>query len=316
MNRQIMVSIVCNTYNHEQFIREALNGFIMQKTSFPYEVLIHDDASTDKTVAIVKEFEKKYPDIIKPFFQEENQYSKYAASGDPFVFLEKCQYSRITGKYVAMCEGDDFWIDPYKLQKQFDIMEKHSEIDMCAHSSYIVRDGKRIDTIAPRKKECIIPVNDVILGGGGFIATSSIFYRASMREHVPDFAKFIRLDYSLQIWGALRGGLLYLPEFMSCYRVSVPGSWSFRMKKNTNSEIRHINKVNDMLKVLNRETGGKYVKDIKKHIAENQLDILVKEHKFKEIRCGASRKYYKKLPMRRKVSICIKGLLQQLGFYN
>ena len=143
LNREIAVSIICITYNHEEYIRDALNSFVMQKTDFQFEILIHDDASTDNTAAIIREYEIRYPEIIKPIYQKENQYSKGLALGEPFAFIDKYQYSRVKGKYIALCEGDDYWTDQYKLQKQFDAMEEHSEVDMCAHAAYVVRNGKR-----------------------------------------------------------------------------------------------------------------------------------------------------------------------------
>lgn len=115
-----LVSIDCITYNHAPYIRECLEGFLMQKVDFNYEILIHDDASTDGTADIIREYEAKYPDIIKPIYQKENQYSK----GIPISITY--QFPRAKGKYVALCEGDDYWTDPYKLQKQVGFLEKNS----------------------------------------------------------------------------------------------------------------------------------------------------------------------------------------------
>ena len=121
------VSICCITYNHAPFIRQCLDGFMMQRTGFPVEVLIHDDASTDGTQDIIREYEAKYPDVIKPIYQKENQYSKGVKVS--LVY----NYSRAKGKYIALCEGDDYWTDPYKLQKQVDFLESHPDYVMCSH---------------------------------------------------------------------------------------------------------------------------------------------------------------------------------------
>lgn len=120
-----LVSICCVTYNHASYIRECLDGFMMQKTNFTFEVLIHDDASTDGTADIIKEYEIKYPGIIKPIYQIENQYSKGISPSVTFNF------PRAKGKYIAMCEGDDYWTDPLKLQKQVDFLESHPDYVMC-----------------------------------------------------------------------------------------------------------------------------------------------------------------------------------------
>lgn len=125
-----LVSICCITYNHEKYIRDALEGFVMQETNFPFEVLIHDDASTDRTADIIREYEKKYPDIIKPIYQKENQYSKGIKISATYNF------PRAQGKYIALCEGDDFWTDKKKLQIQTDFMEKNNDFVFCCHGRY------------------------------------------------------------------------------------------------------------------------------------------------------------------------------------
>src|SRR5690554_1582208 len=101
-----VVSICCITFNHGKFIREALEGFLSQKTNFCFEVLIHDDASTDDTATIIKEYASRFPNIIKPIFQKENQYSKGIRGMN-----RRFNFPRAKGKYIAMCEGDDYWID-------------------------------------------------------------------------------------------------------------------------------------------------------------------------------------------------------------
>ena len=122
-----LVSINCITYNHKQYIRDAIEGFLMQITNFPVEILIHDDASTDGTVEIIREYEKQYPWLIKPVYQTENQYSKH----NSFISISKIQYGRALGKYIAFCEGDDYWTDHYKLQKQVDFLESNVWVDNC-----------------------------------------------------------------------------------------------------------------------------------------------------------------------------------------
>lgn len=136
-NNEILVSICCITYNHEKYIRDAIEGFLMQKTDFPFEVLIHDDASTDGTADIIREYETKYPDIIKPIYQTENQYSKGIKISATY------NYPRAKGKYIALCEGDDYWTDPLKLQIQVNVLEKHPQYVFCCHrfKRYIQNEG-------------------------------------------------------------------------------------------------------------------------------------------------------------------------------
>ena len=123
-----LVSIRCLVYNHEPFLRQCLDGFVMQKTSFPFEAIVHDDASTDGSVAIIREYAEKYPDIIKPIYETENQYSKGTLSK---IIINACHPD---AKYIAYCEGDDYWTDPDKLQLQVDFLETHPDYYMTCHA--------------------------------------------------------------------------------------------------------------------------------------------------------------------------------------
>lgn len=144
---EIMVSIICNTYNQESYLRQTLDSFINQKTNFNFEVIIHDDASTDSTAEIIREYQSRYPEIIVPIIEEENQYQKNVnITLDIDLPLAK-------GKYFAFCEGDDFWIDPLKLQKQVDYMENNPLCTMCIHSSIKVnKKGKSLGQYNTFKK--------------------------------------------------------------------------------------------------------------------------------------------------------------------
>lgn len=119
-----LVSIHCLVFNHGPYIRNAIEGFLMQETSFPFEILIHDDASTDNSASIINEYATKHPHLIKPLYQKENQYSKGVDVTYDF------QISRALGKYIAICEGDDYWTDPKKLQKQVDFLENNPDFGL------------------------------------------------------------------------------------------------------------------------------------------------------------------------------------------
>ena len=116
-----LVTVCCTTYNHEDYIREAIESFLIQETDFPFEIIIHDDASTDGTAKIIREYEEKYPRLIRTIIQNENQYSKAGLINLRFVF------PKAIGKYLALCEGDDYWTDPGKLQKQVTFLEENSD---------------------------------------------------------------------------------------------------------------------------------------------------------------------------------------------
>ena len=129
MSRKPLVSICCLTYCHKSYISQCIEGFLMQETSFEYEIIVHDDASNDGTREILEEYALKYPTIFKLILQDENQYSKG-------IDVMSILFSYATGKYIAMCEGDDYWTDPLKLQKQVDFLEKNPDYVMCSHRFY------------------------------------------------------------------------------------------------------------------------------------------------------------------------------------
>lgn len=132
-----LVAIECTVYNHEPYLRDCLDGFVMQQTDFPFVAVVHDDASTDKSADIVREYAAKYPDIIRPIYETENQYSKGTLSRIMNEALDA------TGaKYIALCEGDDYWTDPHKLQKQVDFLESHPDYALTSHR-YTIYDHER-----------------------------------------------------------------------------------------------------------------------------------------------------------------------------
>ena len=148
-----LVSILCVTYNHAAFIRSCLEGFVKQKCDFDFEVLIHDDASTDGTQEIIKEYWKNYPEIIKPILQTENQWSK-KAGGMNLRF----NYPRATGKYIALCDGDDFWIDEQKLQKQVTFLENNPDFSLVCGAYLRIENGEerkviRNNKVSPEKDD-------------------------------------------------------------------------------------------------------------------------------------------------------------------
>ncbi|HBT85501.1 MAG TPA: glycosyl transferase family 2 [Porphyromonadaceae bacterium] len=237
---EMLVSISCLTYNHAPFIRDCLEGFLIQKTTFKYEVLIHDDASNDGTKEIIEEYQLKYPDIIFPIYQKENQFSKGYRG-----FNQKYNYPRSRGKYIALCEGDDYWTDPLKLQKQVDFLEVNSDCSLCFHASKSIRNNDPGDFIIKRPKT--IPqtnkfeMKDAILGGGGFMATNSMLFH---REHVLSRPSWMEKtpvgDLPLMLLLASKGKIGYIDEVMSVYRImSSTTSWSAIMHDRTRRKSHH-----------------------------------------------------------------------------
>ena len=209
---KIKVSVLCITYNHVNFIRQALDGFVMQKTNFPFEVIVHDDASTDGTTDIIREYAKKYPDIIKPIFQTENQWSKGVCFGPIYI------WPKIQGEYVAINEGDDYWTDPLKLQKQVDFLDKHPDYSVCFHPVHVVWEDKRMpDYLFPSPKhrfhKTTLKLSDLLKHN--FIQTNSVMYR--WRKNNLDCIPMgiLPSDWYMHLFHAQVGKIGFLPDVMS-----------------------------------------------------------------------------------------------------
>ena len=263
---EIAVSVLCLVYNHEKYLRKCLDGFVNQKTNFKFEVIIHDDASTDNSVDIIKEYETKYPDIIKPIYQTENQYSKGVKITNTILF------PRARGKYIAFCEGDDYWCDEHKLQKQYDVMESNPECHFCVHKVCATKEnGELLNQYYPNfaldtgaiKTERFME----IIGIAYQFQTSSYFIRtADMKEYVNNTPEFVKVadvgDEPMMLYFGHLGDVYYIDEIMSCYRRNSIGSWSLRMKSDSKNQLLHYNLILEMYDAFNEFTDNKYEKQL------------------------------------------------------
>lgn len=207
-----LVSIICITFNHRNYINDSIKGFLMQETDFPFEIIIHDDASSDGTTDIVRKYESEYPNLIKGIYQLENQYSK----GER---VSAIAFSKARGVYFAFCEGDDFWIDPFKLQKQVQYLLNNPHIPMCFHRVYQFDQGLgRITGIRPVKKsKSIFTIQDVL--EGSFIQGLSVVFKKQYFCDYPSWSKkLIFGDWVRDIELAKHGEIKMFPEIMGVYR--------------------------------------------------------------------------------------------------
>ena len=271
----ILVSIQCLVYNHEPYLRQCLDGFVMQKTNFKFEAIVHDDVSTDGSAAIIHEYAEKYPDIIKPIFETENQYSKKDGS------LMKIMNSACKGKYIALCEGDDYWIDPLKLQKQVDFLEKNLEYTMCCSDAIIKGDFLEYDWSRYSNNQSI-PTEDMILGGGLFVQTATLLFRNYLLRNdiYPEFAKKCHVgDYPLQIFAALEGKVFWFAEKQCVYRFEAANSWT---KKNNTLELearlKSLHSEIDMLQGMDLYSHNKYSASFRKRQAYSVYNLLLAHH--------------------------------------
>jgi len=236
-----VVSICCITYNHEKYIEDAIKGFLIQETDFPFEIIIRDDASTDNTPNIIKKYQKQYPHIIKPIFEKENTYSK-GVMPFPIVF-QKAQ-----GKYIALCEGDDYWIDSKKLQIQVDFLEKNNDYIYTFHNvktydevhNKIINNASLLNFYKIKKKT--FDCKDIILGQFISQTLSMVFRNVFLNIEYPKcFDKLPFGDKSLEKFLILFGKAYYFDKEMAVYRehaggISKDPKWKKKMK-NTNTDL-------------------------------------------------------------------------------
>lgn len=252
MSEKPLVSVVCVAYNHERYILDALEGIASQVTSFPFEVIIHDDASTDGTQRLVEEYLESNGLKAKTVFQKTNIYSQGK------TYIEYVD-SMVEGKYVAICEGDDYWTDPTKLQRQCAYMESHPNCSAVVHDADIfdMARSRVIGRVTNSDEEADYSLDHVIRAGGGLYPTCSILCRRELFKLPAEFCGWGIGDYPRSIWFAENGPIHYIPCVMAVYRYGTAGSWTMRIRDEGQSKKELEIRV-EKLKELDGLRGGRY----------------------------------------------------------
>ncbi len=314
---EIMVSVFCTAYNHEKYIRDCLEGFVKQKTNFKFEVLINDDASTDNTASIIREYEKKYPDIIKPIYQKENQYSKGISIYRQILVPEA---SGGGGRYIAFCEGDDFWTDELKLQKQVDALEKNLDCNMCvARVRDVAENGEYTNNFHPSKnyrggkykpKDFLkIALSEYAFQTSSFVVRKSIYdIYINLDADFKNFAKNAGVgDWPLMLFFGQYSDIYYFDDEMSCYRRNSVGSFSDRVSTfNMEKTKYYYNNMILMAQSFDKFTGYKFTDECKNFIHRFDRYIyncLLQEKSYKDIVKGKYRKFLKNENIKDKIFI-------------
>ena len=274
-NSKPLVAIHCLVYNHEPYLRDCLEGFVMQQTNFPFVAIVHDDASTDNSAAIIREYEEKYSDIIKPIYEKENQWRKGTLTKVMNTAIEA------TGaKYVAMCEGDDYWIDPLKLQKQVDFLEANPEYSICFHKVNTL-----IQATGEIKEEFIVrdmPGKSTILdlAEGNYIHTPSVMYRKypNILETYQRLMPCLPGDYVMWMLLAEKGNIYKFNEPMAVYRYG-SGVWS--TSHTIKNDMAYLSTLNRLYATI---TNGQAKKNIQKQIRDITESIVHIERDLHQIR--------------------------------
>lgn len=305
-----VVSINCITYNHGPYIRQALDSFLMQR-DVPFEVLIHDDCSTDETVGILKEYEKKYPDVIRVLYEKENQYSK-GISNISGVF----NFPRANGRYIAMCEGDDFWNDPCKLKKQTEYLDAHPECTLLCHSGHILNMDdawQSRDLIRPYTGYRDLSPAEVISKPVNFPMASLMFPAQLAKQLPPWYFDCPVGDIPLQLFMLKHGTVHYMDEPMSTYRKGRSGSWTSAMDAAGSSSDAsgvdpagvaarerqkwesHYRAMEKLYVSFDDETEGEYHEALEDALRRSRFLIDLKEGKTDCVKKKENRKYLEEL---------------------
>lgn len=269
------VSVYCCTYNHEKYIRDALEGFFMQKTDFEWKLVIHDDASTDGTQDIIREYIDKYPGKIVSILQTENQYSQG-------IDINKIMSKDLKGKYIASCEGDDYWTDPYKLQKQYDFLQQNPEFSGCYHN-IIELNNKEEQVISkefPYKEEFEIEkkINAKLQGQTASAFYRNIFMLLSEEQKQKFFECKANGDRKIAVTLSCLGKIKFLKDCMAAHRVieTEGDSWHARVygKNMTQKKLEGWISLKEYIReAFNEELD---IKDEEKHILWSSFSLFMK----------------------------------------
>jgi glycosyltransferase involved in cell wall biosynthesis len=290
-----LVTIMCSTYNHEPYIRQCLEGFVMQETDFKFEAVVHDDASTDKTADIIREYETKYPDIFKPIYQKTNGFGSERNS--------RMKQKATRGKYIALCEGDDYWTDPFKLQKQVDYLEENKGYGLVYSKVRYFYQSKNKFSIKTYGEACTDFKTLIIRN---HIPTLTTVFRADLlRQYRDDIQPVSRAwlipDYPLWLFMAINSKIHFINEISGVYRVlDNSASHSLDIKKReafirSEYSMKRImlgyakvnyseNKISDAMNsslaanalvMGKRQLAKKYFKEVKKITFKNRIKYLM-----------------------------------------
>ena len=289
INPTPLVAIRCFTYNHENYIEDALKGFVMQKTDFPFTAIVVDDASTDiepevlwrfvnnelNQSALQRDETDDYIRVVAPHKTNQNctfivlflKYNHYSIKKSKYPYYKEWHES---AKYIALCEGDDYWTDPNKIQKQIDFLESHPDYTMVCNRTklYSEKQKKYIGENYCYNHNRTVKTKDVIYRSGLFISTCSIMYRKSLQNDCPDYCRKCAVgDYPLQIMAAMKGKVYYFNDIMSVYRVENSNSWMKQQKWGT----LHETNLHRIISMINMFKGFSFDYPIYKKYFSNKI---------------------------------------------
>ncbi len=295
-----MVSVVCITYNHENYIRDALESFVNQKVNFPYEILVGDDASTDGTADIIREYEARYPSLVRGIYQTENLFSKG-------ISQEEILFDAARGKYIAYCEGDDYWLDDAKLQMQVDYLEAHPDCAACVGNTiWHYCTSSKPDTDFAQKGDCDFTLADIL--NDYLYHISTLVVRSELLRDRPEYyylgLEAYESDATLSWRITLAGKIHYINRVMSLYRYrSNPESMTVAFG---HDRILRLNSDIKALQSLAKYTNEEQTKLVQEAILLRKFDLLHEEDRNWEM----YKEPYRTILRQKSLSYRIKNLIK------
>lgn len=306
------ITVVIMTFNHRDYIKQALDSILSQKIDVDFDILIHDDCSDDGTYQILLDYQNKYPKKIRIIRQESR---KFIIEGFNMMIFNHV-VPHINSKYVAYCDGDDYWCDDLKLKKQYEFMETHPEYSMCFHCAYQLRLNNDLSSKWFIKDEGDIELKDLISENTGIpIATSSIFVKSEVFKYFSDWRKAYSVeDLPLYMTAALEGKIHRFADIMCVYRQFSVGSWSSQNKSNVNRLIAHQENLIKGAKFFDEQTNYKHHILIIKHVEGCEFRLAQLKKDFKTIFSKKNKRFLKRLSQKEKISLILQYRLPCL--YN
>jgi len=264
----VKVSVCIQTYNHQPFIAQALDSVLMQEMDFDYEIVLGEDESRDGTREICVGYARRYPDVIRLFLRSRKDV--IYVDGRPtgrFNFTENLEAAR--GKYIALLDGDDYWTDPHKLQKEVDLLDSHRELAICFHRVLKRHEASGEETLAPSREPAAdrLTISDLLQRN--FIPTCSVMFRNRLFEEFPSWFRITPSgDWPLHILNALHGDIGYINQVMAVYRLHSSGVWSVR------SPAEQKQRTVETLEILRENLDPRYDQELALSLARWRIRLL------------------------------------------
>ncbi len=306
------ITVVVMTYNQKDYIAKTLESILAQKIDTNFDILVHDDCSEDGTYEIVLGYQKKFPNKIKIIHQNERKFLKDGFNMMIYKYVVPC----IKSKYIAYCDGDDYWCNIHKLKKQYDFMETHKDYSMCFHSSYQLKQNGDMSSKWFIQGDRDVNMHDLINENLGIcVATSSIFLKSYVFKNFPDWRKnFCVEDFPMYIMAAMHGKIHQFSDVMCVYRQFAIGSWSSQNKENIARLVSHQKDIIENIKSFDEQTNHKYHNLVKKRIDASAFRIAYLEKNFDVMFSKYYRKLFKKLTHKERMSLKLQYMFPTL--YN